>query len=107
MYAFGSMDHAKLLAIMENLGFPLDTIEIVGDIYANSRISFHVAYFGTTPLVHISRGAIQGNTPSSCLFNISQTTTKMARKWIPRLPLKHIPKHIDHNNIHSQPSTTH
>ena len=101
------MDHAKRLAIMENLGFPLDTIEIVGDIYANSTISFHVACFGTTPPVHIKRGTIQGNTPSTYLFNLSPTTTKMARKWIRRLPLKHIPKTHSHNNIHSQPSTTH
>ena len=30
--AFGSIDHARLLALMEDLGYPLDAIEIVGNI---------------------------------------------------------------------------
>lgn len=34
--AFKSIGHIRLLAIMEDLGFPLIAIEIVGSIYAHS-----------------------------------------------------------------------
>ena len=47
--AFGSIDHARLLALMEDLGYPLDAIEIVGNIYKNSSTSFRGSHFGTTP----------------------------------------------------------
>ena len=34
--AFGSIDLARLLVIMEDLGYLLDTIELIGDKYNNS-----------------------------------------------------------------------
>ena len=49
--AFGSIDHARLLAIMEDLGYPLDAVEIVGNIYKNS---YH--------LLH--RKSLRNNTPN-------------------------------------------
>ena len=68
--AFGSIDHARLLAIMEDLGYPLDAIEIVGNIYNNSTTSFTGSHFGSTPPIEISRGTIQGDTLSPYLFII-------------------------------------
>src|SRR6202022_1464921 len=60
--AFGSIDHTRLLAIMEDLGFPPDTIEIVGNIYNNSTTPFTGSHFGSTSPIEISRGTIQGDT---------------------------------------------
>ena len=47
--AFGSIDHARLLALMEDLGYLLDAIVIVGNIYENSSTSFTGSHFGTIP----------------------------------------------------------
>ena len=47
--AFGSIDHARLLVIMEDLSYPLDAVEIIGNIYTNSTTSFMGSHFGTTP----------------------------------------------------------
>jgi hypothetical protein len=38
--AFGSIDHARLLAIMTDLGYPKDAIHLVGNIYSQSTTSF-------------------------------------------------------------------
>lgn len=37
--AFGYIDHARILTIMEDLGFLLDVIEIISNIYADSTTS--------------------------------------------------------------------
>ena len=68
--AFGSMDHARLLTIMEDLGYPLDAVEVVGNIYTDSTTSFTNSHFGTTPPINISRGTIQGDTLSPYLLII-------------------------------------
>ena len=68
--AFGSIDHARLLALMEDLGFPIDAVEIVGNIYKSSTTSFAGNTFGATPPINISRGTIQGDTLSPYLFII-------------------------------------
>ena len=68
--AFGSIDHARLLALMEDLGYPTDAIEIIGNIYKDSTTSFTGSHFGTTPPINISRGTIQGDTLSPYLFII-------------------------------------
>ena len=31
--AFGSIDHARLLALMEDVGYPLDAVKIIKNIY--------------------------------------------------------------------------
>ena len=68
--AFGSIDHARLLATMEDLGYPTDAVEIVGNIYNNSTTAFTGNHFGSTPPINISRGTIQGDTLSPYLFII-------------------------------------
>jgi hypothetical protein len=68
--AFGSIDHARLLALMEDLKYPSDVIEIVGNIYKDSTTSFTCNHFGTTSSVSISRGTIQGDTLSPYIFII-------------------------------------
>lgn len=44
---YSSIDHSSLLPIMEDLGYPLDTIELVGNIYSESTTSFHGSHFTT------------------------------------------------------------
>jgi hypothetical protein len=62
--AFGSIDHAKLLAIMADLGYPQDAINLIGNIYSNSSTIFSRSHFGKTK-------PIQGDTLSPYLFIIS------------------------------------
>jgi hypothetical protein len=69
--AFGSIDHARLLAIMADLGYPQDAINLIGNIYSSSSIIFSESHFGKTKPVHIQRGTIQGDTLSPYLFIIS------------------------------------
>jgi hypothetical protein len=68
--AFGSIDHARLLAIMADLGYPQDAINLISNIYSNSSTMFLGSYFGKTKSVHIQRGTIQGDTLSPYLFII-------------------------------------
>jgi hypothetical protein len=68
--AFGSIDHARLLAIMADLSYPQDAINLIDNIYSNSSIRFFGTHFGQTKPVHIQRGTIQGDTLSPYLFII-------------------------------------
>ena len=70
MNVFGSIDHARLLALMEDLRYPLDAVELIGNIYKDSTTSFTGNHFGTTPPIKISRGTIQGDNLSPYLFII-------------------------------------
>jgi hypothetical protein len=66
--AFEFINHARLLAILEDLEISLDVVEIVGDIYHNSTTTFTGNHFGSTPAITISQGPIQGDTLNPYLF---------------------------------------
>jgi hypothetical protein len=51
--AFGSIDHARLLTIMEDIGYPIDAISLIGNIYTDSTTSFSGTNFGTTQPINI------------------------------------------------------
>ena len=68
--AFGSIDHARLLAIMEDLSYLLDAIKLIGNIYAISHTTFIGTHFMKTKPIPIQRGTIQGDTLSPYLFLI-------------------------------------
>jgi hypothetical protein len=68
--AFGSIDHARLLTIMTDLGYPVDAIHLIGNIYSQSTTNFIGAHFGKIQPIHIQQGIIQGDTLSSYLFII-------------------------------------
>ena len=68
--AFGSIDHARLLAIMKDLGYPTDSINLIGNIYSQSSTIVTGEHFGKTLPIPIQRGTIQGDTLSPYLFII-------------------------------------
>ena len=68
--AFGSIDHARLLAVMQDLGYPSDAINLIGNIYSQSTTIFSGEHFGKTQPIPILRGTIQGDTLSPYLFII-------------------------------------
>ena len=68
--AFGSLDHARLLAIMIDLGYPIDAVKLIGNIYSQSTTIFIGEHFGETKPIPIQRGTIQGDTLNPYLFLI-------------------------------------
>ena len=68
--AFGSIDHARLLVIMKDLGYPEDAVKLVGNIYSQSNTTFTDEHFGQTQKIPIQRGTIQGDILSPYLFII-------------------------------------
>ena len=46
---------------MKDFGFPLDTIELIDNIYAESSTLIKSAHFSTTSPIQISQGIIQGD----------------------------------------------
>ena len=68
--AFGSIDHARLLAIMIDLGYPLDAIKLIGSIYSESYTIITCSYSGKTKPIAITRGTIQGDILSPYIFII-------------------------------------
>ena len=68
--AFGSIDHARLLAIMTDLGFPDNAVTLVVNIYSQSITTYTGEHFGKTHPIPIQRGTIQDDTLSPYLFII-------------------------------------
>lgn len=86
--AFGSIDHAHLLATMLDLGYPPDAIQLIGNIYSHSTTSFQGTHFTKTSPILISRGTIQVDIVSPYLFyHLSTTFPLLASPWPPRVQL--------------------
>ena len=68
--AFGSLDHARLLAITKDLGYPEDAVSLIRNIYSNSNTIFIGEHFGKTKPISIQRDTIQEDTLSPYLFLI-------------------------------------
>ena len=68
--AFGSIDHARFLAIMADLGYPEDAITIIGNIYSKSYTKIIGSHFDPTQSIPIQRGTIQDDTLSPYLFKL-------------------------------------
>lgn len=68
--AFGVIDHTKLLALMEDLGYPNNAIELICNIYRNSTTTFHNNHFIATTPFYISKGAIHIATLNPYIFVI-------------------------------------
>jgi hypothetical protein len=56
--AFGSLDHPRLVAIMEDLTYPIDAIKLIGNIYTNSTTMYIGEFFNNPKPIHIQRGTI-------------------------------------------------
>jgi hypothetical protein len=67
--AFNCVDHDKLLQLMYDLGFPLESIYVVQGLYTNASTRVHTPC-RATPNINIDRGTLQGDTLSPLLFNI-------------------------------------
>lgn len=66
--AFNTVDHAKLIRIMLDLGFPPEAVGIVGNLYVGATSTVRVGNIGDTAPIPILRGTIQGDTLSPFLF---------------------------------------
>jgi hypothetical protein len=55
---FGSIDHARFLAIMKDLGYSNDAIHLIGNIYSHTTTTFTGEHFGKTQPIHIQKGTI-------------------------------------------------
>ena len=55
---------------MKDLGYPNDTINLIGNIYSQSTTTFIGEHFGKTQFISIQRETIQGDTLSPYIFII-------------------------------------
>jgi len=65
--AFDTVDHDKMLQVLFDLGFPLDAVEVVKQLYTGTTTSFKTPYGETAPLT-LQRGTIQGDSLSPFLY---------------------------------------
>ena len=87
--AFGSINQPRLFVIMEDIGYPPNVIELVGNIYAESTPSFRGTHF-TPPHPYKSRIRIREDTLSPYVFIILSTPSSMARERPISLPPQHV-----------------
>ena len=76
--AFDTVDHDKLLQIMFDLGFPLDAIEVVKQLYTGATTAFKTPYGLTAPIA-VQRGTIQGDSLSPFLYIVY---TEPLLRWL-------------------------
>ena len=67
--ALNTIDHDKLLWIMQDLGFPNDAIHVIADLYTDAITKIRL-YFAETDSIAIERETIQGDTLSPLLVLI-------------------------------------
>jgi hypothetical protein len=65
--AFDTVNHAKLLQIMQSLKYPADAQRVVKDLYTEATTAVRTPY-GYTEHIPIRRGTIQGDSLSPYLF---------------------------------------
>eukprot|EP00882_Tetradesmus_deserticola_P000535 GHRQ01000587.1.p1 GENE.GHRQ01000587.1~~GHRQ01000587.1.p1 ORF type:complete len:2327 (+),score=302.27 GHRQ01000587.1:5202-12182(+) len=65
--AFDTISHDKVLMILYDLQFPTDAIEVVKNLYTQTRTTVQTPY-GMTKSIPIERGTIQGDSLSPFLF---------------------------------------
>ena len=66
--AFGSVDHARLHAILEAMGIPTDAVNIIRDLYEGASIRVRTPKGDTAPIPVQGRGTVQGDTLRPLLF---------------------------------------
>ena len=66
--AFNTTDHDRMLWIMYDLGFPTDAIEAGKHLYTQASTQIRLPSGGSTDLIPVERGKIQGDTLSPFLF---------------------------------------
>jgi len=65
--AFDTVDHDKMLQVLFDLGFPLDAVEVVKQLYTETTTTFKTPYGNTQP-IPLQRGTIQGDSLSPFLY---------------------------------------
>jgi hypothetical protein len=68
--AFGSVDHSRLHVIMETMGIPQDTVDIIKDLYQGASVTIKTPRGNTPPIPIQGKGTVQGDTLSPLLFII-------------------------------------
>ena len=56
--AFGSLNHARPLAVTKDLGYPKDAVSLIRNIYSNSNTIFTREHFGKIKFRPIQRGTL-------------------------------------------------
>ena len=66
--AFGSIDHRRMLHILETQGFPVDCLALIADLYEGASVVVRTPQGDTDPVPNGGRGTVQGDTLSPLLF---------------------------------------
>ena len=68
--AFNTVNHPLLFRIMTDLGFPMDAVAVVRELWTGCTSTVKIGTHGTTHPIPIHRGVLQGSTLSPLLFII-------------------------------------
>lgn len=69
-YALDSIDHLCLVAIMENFGYPINIVNLIGNIYTKISTIFVGFYFNKTNIPILNR-TMQGDNLEPFLYHYS------------------------------------